>query len=130
MKQEAECRKGPGIHGIGGLSLNKDIARGIAKLIILGYIKKTKTYPYELLKHIKEHNLYLARLLTKSDIYNMTASLEKGGFIKSRVKVANNKVQKMYVITDKGEQIIAQKDALISNTLREFKQLIKEGLND
>lgn len=130
MKQEAECGKGPKIHGFGGFSLNKDIARGIAKLIILGYIKKTKTYPYELLKHIKEHNLYLAGLLTKSDIYNMTASLEKGGFIKSRAKLANNKVQKMYVITEKGEQIIAQKDALISNTLREFKQLIKEGLND
>ncbi len=108
---------------------DRAVARGVAKIIILSYIRKTKTYPYELLKHIRKRNGYLADFVTKNDIYNMTMALEKGGFIKSRTKLSGNKVQKIYTITSKGERIVKHKDRLIGNMILEIKRLVKEEFN-
>lgn len=108
---------------------DRDLAKGITKIIILSYIKKTKTYPYELLKHIKNRNGFLAGFLTKNDIYNMTASLEKEGFVKSHARLSGNKVKKWYTLTAKGDRVVKYKDKVIGNMLIEVRRMIKEEFN-
>ena len=66
---------------------DKDLQRGIVKIMILSYIKKHRTYPYQLLGIIKSlkpfHDKKMHSTITKNDIYNMTSALEKAGYIRS-----------------------------------------------
>lgn len=108
----------------------KEMPRGIVKIVILSYIKKTKTYPYAMLKHMKKHNHFMASLVSKSDIYNMTTALEKEGFITSKAVLKGNKVQKIYTITAKGEKVVRNKDKIFMSAVKAFKKLVKEEFNE
>ncbi len=116
----------PEMHGIG---IDRDMARGIAKLVILSQIKKSRTYPYALLRCIKGHP-FLGRFVNKSDVYNITASLEKDGYIKGSAKVTGGKLQKMYTVTSNGADVVRNKDKIIRRTISDFKKLIKEEFNE
>jgi DNA-binding PadR family transcriptional regulator len=117
------------IAGTPGLAMDKDLARGIVKIIILSCISKEPTYPYALLKIIKKHR-HFGRMFGKSDVYNMTAVLERDGFIKSSTKHLGNKVQKMYTITKKGSAVVENKNKIVRRTITDFKRLINGGLNE
>jgi DNA-binding PadR family transcriptional regulator len=116
------------IAGTPGTQMDKDMARGIIKIIILSCIGREATYPYALLKIIKK-NKHMGGMFSKSDVYNMTSGLEKDGFIKSSTKVTGNKVQKMYTITAKGQTVVRDKNKIIRRTLADFKRLIEEEFN-
>lgn len=117
---------------IGGIDfhLDKEMKRGIAKVIILSYIRQNKTYPYAVLKFLKSAKLMHGHTefenYTKSDIYNMIASLEKDGYIRSKTQMKGNKVQKIFSLTAKGESVVKNKDRIFVGMIKEMKRLIEE----
>ncbi len=112
-----------------GIGIDRDMARGIAKLVILSQIKKNKTYPYALLRCIKGHP-FLGRFVSKSDVYNITTALEKDGYIKGNARVSGGKLQKIYTITPDGAEVVKNKDRIIRRTISDFKKLIKEEFDE
>ncbi len=110
--------------------IDRSMARGIMKTIILSYIGHHKTYPYALLKSIRAHNSPIARFVSKSDVYNMTAVLEKEGYIRSKKDIKGGKAQKIYTITGKGKTVVKNRDLLIKRMAIEMKRMLKEEFNE
>ena len=113
---------------------DKDLQKGAVKIMILSYVRNHKTYPYELLKVIKSikpiHGYTLFNPITKNDIYNLTSTLEKEGYIKSKATLKGNKVQKVFTITKRGEKVVRNKDKIFFAMMEEMKKLVKEEFND
>ncbi len=109
--------------------VDKEISRGMIKLMILSYIKRNKTYPYAILKFIQSardvHGVHALEGLTKSDIYNLTSQLEKDEYIKGKAKLQGNKVQKMFTITKKGDAIVRNKERIFRDAFTALKRLIE-----
>lgn len=115
---------------------DKDMHKGVVKLMILSYIRNHKTYPYALLKVIKSlktvhgYNRYkMLGSISKNDIYNLTSALEKEGYIKSKATLNGNKVQKVFTITKKGENVVKNKDKILFSMINQMKKLVKEEFN-
>jgi DNA-binding PadR family transcriptional regulator len=113
------------------MSIDKGMKKGILKVMVLSYIATKKTYPYALLKKMNEFTSIHAGHsafgdITKSDMYNIVSSLEKGGFVRSRTQLKGNKVQKMFAITTKGNAVIKNKNRIIGNMIKELTMLVKE----
>lgn len=111
-------------------SLDREVAKGIMKIVILSCIKKSKTYPYAILKHMRKFGSPIAHMVNKSDMYNITATLEKEGFIKSKATLSGKRALKMYSITEKGASLVKNKDAILRRTFEDFRRLIKEEFNE
>ena len=113
-----------------GVHLDKEMKRGISKVILLSVIAKKKTYPYAMLKTLKTirlmHGYKAFGDLSKSDIYNLLAALEKEGFIKSKAVLHGKKIQKMYTITQRGRRVVMNKDRIFKNLIGELTKLIKD----
>ncbi len=109
--------------------IEKDIRKGMIKIMILSYIKNNKTYPYALLKFVesasKVHGFKAIQGTTKNDIYNLTSQLEKEGYITSKAKLKGNKVQKVFTITKKGENIVKNKERIFKETFKALKKLVE-----
>jgi DNA-binding PadR family transcriptional regulator len=113
---------------------DKDIRKGMLKIMILGYVRKHRTYPYQLLKAIRSltalHGNNMCRHLTKNDVYNLTNSLENAGYLKSKVVLNGNKAKKVFTLTRRGKTVVKNKDKIISYMVVEMKRLAKEEFND
>ncbi len=114
-------------------NIGKDMKKGMIKVLILSYIKYHKTYPYAILKIAKStklvHGYEILKGTTKNDIYNLTSALEKGGYIKSRAKLKGNKVQKVFTITKKGENVVKNKDRIFLEMIESLKKMVKVEFN-
>jgi DNA-binding PadR family transcriptional regulator len=126
MKHQQKSR---GPFGEGFPSLDRDMARGIMKIIILSCIKRGTKYPYAILKQMKSHPTPISSFINKSDVYNMAAMLEREGYIRSKITLDGKKALKIYTITEKGARIVRNKDMIIKRTFIDMKKLIKEGFN-
>lgn len=114
--------------------LDKDMKRGMVKIIILSYIKNNKTYPYALLKSMRSAKLLHGNRafedITKSDIYNLTSLLEKEGYISSKAQLKGNKVQKVFTITKRGQSVVKNKEKIFLGMITAMKKLVKEEFNE
>ncbi len=102
---------------------------GVYKIIILHHMKGSGTYPYKLYKHLNEHLRPGMQKVSKSDLYNLVASLEKGGFIRSRTIHTGAVVHKHYTLTKKGASIVKNSRGILMDALGKVQQLIKDELN-
>ncbi len=119
-----------GPFGRGGFpSLDRDMARGIMKIAILSCIKGGVKYPYAILKKMKGHHTALSPFVNKNDMYNLTTTLEREGYIKSKTTLNGKKALKIYTITEKGARIVRNKDLIIKRTFKDMQHLIREGFN-
>lgn len=113
---------------------DKDMHKGIVKIMILSYIKKHRTYPYQLLGIIKslkplhDHGAHVT--ITKNDIYNMTSALEKGGYIRSSTVMSGRKAKKVFTITKRGDAVVKNKNRIFFAMIAQLKRLVKEEFND
>jgi DNA-binding PadR family transcriptional regulator len=111
-------------------NISRDMKKGMVKVMILSYIKSHRTYPYAILKIAKTaktvHGYHAFEDITKNDIYNLTYSLEKEGYIKSKARLSGNKVQKVFTITKKGEGVVKDKDRIFLSMIKALKRLVKE----
>ncbi len=119
-----------GPFGGGFPSLDRDMAKGIMKIVVLSCIKKSKTYPYALLRQMKKHGSPIADLVSKSDVYNITTALERDGFIRGRTKLSGKKALKIYTITEKGAKVVRNKDIIFKRTFDDFRKLIRDEFNE
>lgn len=114
-------------------NIDKDMKKGMMKVMILSYIRHHKTYPYALLKMVKStkmmHGYQLFEGITKNDIYNLTSVLEKEGYITSKAKLSGNKVQKVFTITKKGESVVKNKEKIFISMINSLKKMVKEEFN-
>ena len=113
---------------------DKDLQRGIVKIMILSYIKNHRTYPYQLLGILKSlkpfHDKNMHSTITKNDIYNMTSALEKGGYIRSSTQMSGRKAKKVFTITKRGEGVVKDKNRIFFAMISQLKRLVKEEFND
>ena len=107
--------KGHGPLGGAFPSLDRDMARGIMKVVILSCIKSGTKYPYAILKQMKSHHTPLSPFVNKSDVYNLTATLEKEGYIKSKTTLEGKKALKIYTITERGARLSAKSIAFFNS---------------
>ena len=116
-----------------GISIDKGMRKGLLKIMVLGYIARNNTYPYALLKTIKaasHMHVHVCEEVTKNDIYNLTASLEKDGFIKGKTQLRGGKAQRIFTITSKGRNIVKNKNRIVAGMISELTQLAEnEGFN-
>ena len=110
--------------------LESGVKKGILKILILSYISSHKTYPYALLKTIRNttsvHGSDVFKGITKSDIYNLTSSLEKDGFVKSKARLRGNKVQKVFTLTARGREVVQNKAKVVRDMIKALTRLVKE----
>ncbi len=113
---------------------DKELKNGVLKLMMLSYIRSHRTYPYEIMKVIKSlesvHGYGIFGNVSKNDIYNMTSSLEKGGYIKSRPTVKGSKINKVFAMTKKGNAVVRNKDRILLGMIKEMKRLVNEEFDD
>ena len=114
-------------------NIGKDMKKGLVKVMILSYIKSHKTYPYAILKITKTakavHGYHAFEGITKNDIYNLTSALEKEGYIKSKAKLTGNKVQKVFTITKKGDNVVRNKDKIFLAMIKSLQRMVKAEFN-
>ncbi len=114
--------------------IDRDMRKGMVKIMILSYIKSNKTYPYALLKFVaslkKVHGYGMLDGVGKNDIYNLTSQLEKEGYLKSKAQFKGNKVQKVFTLTSKGNAIVMNKNKIFKETFSALKRLVKAEFND
>ncbi len=111
---------------------DKAMKNGVIKIMILGYIKAHKTYPYKLLGVIKSAKLVHGYkiTITKNDIYNLTSALEKAGYIKGKTTLKGNKAQKVFTITKRGESVVENKNKIFMAMIDDLRKLAKAEFND
>ncbi len=119
--------------GKAGFCMDKDMRRGLMKIMILSYVKGHKTHPYALLKTMKSIGMIHGRLgfgtITKNDIYNLTSTLEKEGFIRSKTRHSGGRVQKIFTITRKGNNIVVNKELILKETVYALRKLVDGELS-
>ena len=116
-----------------GSNMDREMRKGMVKVMILSYIRSHKTYPYAILKIAKAakavHGHNILDDITKNDIYNLTSALEREGYIRSKAKLNGNKVQKVFTITKKGESVVRNKDKVFLAMIKSLKDMIKAEFN-
>ncbi|MDE1762033.1 MAG: helix-turn-helix transcriptional regulator [Candidatus Micrarchaeota archaeon] len=111
------------------LSISKGLRKEILRIIILNNLGRHSGYPYQLLKAIESRKVFIFEGLTKSDLYNAIASLEKQGFIKSKAVMKGAKVQKHFDLTAKGKKIVIASRKAMVKTFLAVNKLMKDELN-
>ena len=90
------------------------------ELKLLKCINDGEMYPYALLKDFEESRFGRFKV-TKSDIYNAIASLEK----KRYIKIAKRKgAKKYYRITNEGKYVLKESKKILLQTLHEISKIL------
>jgi len=90
------------------------------ELKLLKCINDGEMYPYALLKDFKESKFGKFKI-TKSDIYNAIASLEK----KRYIKIAKRKgAKKYYRITSDGKEVLKESKKILLQTLHDISKIL------
>ena len=109
--------------------MGKGLRNEMLKIILLNHLSRHAGYPYELLKAIEGRKVFMFKGLTKNDLYNAIASLEKQGFIKSKIVMKGAQAQKHYLHTAKGKKIVLASRKQMIKSFREVTKMMKEELN-
>jgi len=92
----------------------------VLELKLLKCISNDEMYPYALLKDFEESRFGRFKV-TKSDIYNAIASLEK----KRYIKIAKRKgAKKYYRITNEGKNVLKESKKILLQTLRDISKIL------
>jgi len=90
------------------------------ELKLLKCINDGEMYPYAMLKDFKESKFGKFKI-TKSDIYNAIASLEK----KRYIKIAKRKgAKKYYRITSDGKEVLKESKKILLQTLHDISKIL------
>jgi len=90
------------------------------ELKLLKCINDGEMYPYALLKDFKESKFGKFKI-TKSDIYNAIASLEK----KRYIKIAKRRgAKKYYRITNEGKYVLKESKKILLQTLHDISKIL------
>jgi PadR family transcriptional regulator PadR len=84
-----------------------EINRGISTLCILAVINKAKNkeiHGYALLKNLEEETNKML-VIEEGTLYPLLRKLEGSGILKSERKIVDNRMRKVYSITDRGNKI-------------------------
>lgn len=104
--------------------INTGMKHTILQMCILHYSKKGKTYPYKLLKTLKQKKP-MFETVSKNDVYNATASLAKNGFVKM---YEDHDSRKRYCrITKKGTDVLMSSREIMFKNLKEVSKLLREN---
>lgn len=89
---------------------------------ILKDINDGETYPYSLLKRFEKLKFGKGRFkISKSDIYNAVAALER----KHYIKVAKRRgAKKYYTITKEGKEVISKSKKILTDAIKEISKLL------
>ncbi|MEM0106780.1 MAG: PadR family transcriptional regulator [Candidatus Micrarchaeaceae archaeon] len=97
--------------------IRKGIYSSMLKIALLEKIRKKSSYSYMLSKEI---NKYAKMLGYKNDIrssvYNILASLEKAGYVKTKRHIVKGKVRNYYTITKKGAVALGDAKKMLRQT--------------
>jgi DNA-binding PadR family transcriptional regulator len=110
--------------------IGKDMRHIILKLVLIHRISKGQIYSYALINEL--NNTKISKLLEKkgmalkNDIYNTLSSLERSGYIKSKLKTEKGKVRNYYVLTQKGRKALTGFKTIFMKTMKEFINVMKE----
>ncbi len=114
---------------IKGKTFDSQLLSGVYKMIILYHMRGKGTYPYSLYKHLTEHMRPGMPKVSKSDLYNIVASLEREGFIKSKTVRNGAVVHKYYTLTERGSAVVKNSRKIAMEAFEKVRQLIKDELN-
>ncbi|MEJ2250006.1 MAG: PadR family transcriptional regulator [Candidatus Lokiarchaeota archaeon] len=88
-----------------------------AEFIVLGLIDEEPSYAYKINEKIKERGMREWTSIGRSSIYRVIKDLEDYGYANRWIEEVDNRVQKVYEITEKGHQILKKQ---VYNTIREY----------
>ena len=102
--------------------INKDYSINHREFAILGLISEFASHAYSLNQRIEERGMRAWTQIGMSSIYNDLGNLEENGLVDSYTEEVDNRIRKIYQITEKGSYNLKKK---IYDTLNEY-----EGRND
>ncbi|MCL5430010.1 MAG: PadR family transcriptional regulator [Candidatus Marsarchaeota archaeon] len=109
-------------------AIRRTIRRSVLKVVLLRWIDKKPSNPYEIIKYMRigrlGHMAHLATSSLKNDIYNTLSALEKSGYIKAKAKTENGRVKKYYTITPTGKRALAESRKVLKRSIREISNLL------
>ncbi|MDE1857329.1 MAG: PadR family transcriptional regulator [Candidatus Micrarchaeota archaeon] len=104
--------------------IDDNLRKGIANVIVLKQLQRDKTYPYAMLKKFRQSKHRIMQDITKSDIYNILNSLEKEGFVKSRVVSGGPRPQRSYTLTKKGRRVVLRAGRILRDMITSMRALV------
>ncbi len=113
-----------------GKHIDSSFKRGVAKVVILNYLRKQKAHPYAILTALKRIPSPIMKDLSKSDVYNLISSLENDGFITARVMLSGAKAKKVYSVTAKGTKVARGARRVLLGHVIAMKKLLKEEFHE
>ncbi|MCL5239719.1 MAG: PadR family transcriptional regulator [Candidatus Marsarchaeota archaeon] len=102
--------------------IGKGFKKDILKVMIMTHLSRKPGYPYALIKAVHHKKIWIMEGMTKNDVYNTMAALEREGFIKSRTAKAGAVIRKNYLLTQKGRHIVKESKKAM---MRSFREVIK-----
>ncbi|MCL4390720.1 MAG: helix-turn-helix transcriptional regulator [Candidatus Micrarchaeaceae archaeon] len=117
------------IHGSKGTKssyMTKDMYTTIVKIIILANIRMRKTYSYALINEVytKFSSLPIQKEALKNDVYNITKSFLRAGYIKVKTVKEGSRVKKYYTITPKGVEALMETKRVLKNAMGEIIKIM------
>ncbi|MFW9896570.1 MAG: PadR family transcriptional regulator [Candidatus Thorarchaeota archaeon] len=88
-----------------------------AEFIVLGLIAEFPSHAYNINKRIEERGMRNWTSIGKSSIYRVIKRLEKKGLTNKWLEEVDNRILKVYKITENGSRLLKEK---VFNTIREF----------
>ncbi|MCL5122406.1 MAG: PadR family transcriptional regulator [Candidatus Marsarchaeota archaeon] len=106
--------------------MTKDMYTTIVKIIILANIKVRKTYSYRLINEVytKFSALPIPREALKNDVYNITKSFMRAGYIKVKTVKEGSRIKKYYTITPKGVEALKETKRVLKNAVGEIIKIM------
>ncbi len=110
--------------------IDKKILKGMHTMIVLTHIEKKSTYPYALLKRFRASRHPMLSGISKSELYNILGSLEHQGYVRGKVVLAGSKVQKVYSITPKGDDVAKSFRRVFFSFIRSASKIITGAFSE
>ena len=102
--------------------IKEDYTLNHREFAILGLISEYPSHAYSLNQRIEERGMRAWTQIGMSSIYNDLGNLEENGLVNSYTEEVDNRIRKIYQITEKGTYNLKKR---IHNTLNEY-----QGRND
>lgn len=109
---------------------SKGLRNEMLRFILLRHLSWRTGYPYALLKAIQGKKVWILKGMTKNDLYNAIASLEKEGYIKGKSTMKGGKVQKYYELTASGKKVVKASEQIMYKSFLEMRKLMREESNE
>lgn len=99
-----------------------------AETALLGLLSEKPMYPYQIEQEVKSRDMRFWTELSMSSIYKLLRKLEKEGLVKRVNEVSSeNRLRKLYNVSDKGKEILNKKIELLLSTPEHIRWQIDIG---